>query len=193
MIPTPVLDKIEGINPFATINTSPLEIGKILRSLKKSHFSACGIPAKLLVEIATPISHPLFSLYNNLFSIGHYPDIWKISYITPVYKRSGLKSEKSNYRPISLLPTLSKVCESVMHQRLLAHCKDFNIISSSLGDSTISQLLYIVHSIRLSWSQNKMSQGIFLDISAAFDTVWHAGLLSKLMQIGIEEEVLDLF
>ena len=80
----------------------------------------------------------------------------------------------------------------------MAHCIDFNIISERQaaylkGDSTISQLIYIVHMIRSSWAQNKITQGIFLDISAAFDTVWHKGLLSKLMQIRIEDKVLDLF
>ena len=61
------------------------------------------------------------------------------------------------------------------------------------GDSTISQLLYLVDFIRKAWGKGNISQGIFLDISSAFDKVWHKGLLSKLLQIGIEDKAFNLF
>ena len=90
-----------------------------------------------------------------------------------------------DYRSISLLPTLSKICESVIHRRLLAHFTENNIISDRQaaymkGDSTIQQLLYIIHLIRLSWTKNLITQGVYLDISAAFDKCWNLGLLAKL-------------
>ena len=59
------------------------------------------------------------------------------------------------------------------------------------GDSTVSQLLYIVHNFRKNWATNKISQSLFLDVSAAFDKVWHNGLLGKLSQIGIEGHFFD--
>ena len=98
-------------------------------------------------------------LFNNLFEIGHFPDIWKLAHVTAIYKRSGPKTDKANFRPISLLPTLSKICESTMRDRLLKHCMENDIISHKQaayikGDSTISQLLYIVHNIRKSWTEN---------------------------------------
>ena len=94
-------------------------------------------------------------LFNNLFEIGHFPDVWKIAHVTPVYKRSWPKTEKSSFCPISILPTLSKICESVMHDRLLKHCLENNVISDKQaayfkGDSTVSQFLYIVHNIQTS-------------------------------------------
>ena len=103
--------------------------------------------------ISTPISFSMSRLFNNLFEIGHFPDIWKIAHITAIYKKSGSKSCKTNYRPISLLPTLSKIFESVLHDRLLKHCIENDIITEKQaaylkGDSTVSQLLYIVHNIQ---------------------------------------------
>ena len=78
-----------------------------------------------------------------------------------------------------------------MHERLMGHCLENNIISDRQaaylrGDSTVSQLLYIVHHIRLNWGQRKITQGLCLDVSAAFDKVWHQGLLAKLSQIGVD-------
>ena len=94
------------------------------------------------------------------------------------------------------MPTLSKVFESVMHDRLLKHCLENNIISEKQaaylkGDSTVSQLLYIVHNIRQNWTNKKVTQGLFLDVSAAFDKVWHNGLLAKLNQIGVDGTFLN--
>ena len=78
-----------------------MEISKIIRDhLKKSCISYCGIPGKFLGLIATPISFSMSRLFNNLFQIGHYPDLWKISHITAIYKSKGLKTDKANYRPI---------------------------------------------------------------------------------------------
>ena len=133
-----------------------------------------------------------------LFEIGHFPDQWKIAHITPIFKRSGSKDSKLNYRPISILPTLSKITESVIHERLLSHCIYHKIISDRQaaylkGDSTITQLLYLVHNIRTSWGKYQISHGCFLDISAAFDKVWHNGLIAKLEQIGITGTLLQLF
>ena len=72
----------------------------------------------------------------------------------------------------------------IIHDRQAAYLK---------GDSTISQLLYIVHYIRTCWGKSNIVQGAFLDISAAFDKVWHKGLISKLGQIGVDGTFLNLF
>ena len=91
---------------------------------------------------------------------------------------------------------MSKVYESVLHDRLLKHCLENNVITDKRaaylkGDSSVSQLLYMVHNIRNSWFNKNISHGLFLDVSARFDKVWHNGLLAKLNQIGVEETFLN--
>ena len=104
----PQLEKFENIAPFNSINTSPLEVAKIIRSLKKSSMSYCNIPGKFLSLISTPISFSLSKLLNNHFEEGIFPEIWKISHVTALLKHKGSKTDKCNYCPIILLPTLSK-------------------------------------------------------------------------------------
>ena len=173
---------------LSNINTSPIEIAKLCRDIKKSSSSHCGVPGKFIALIATPISFPLYKLFNNFFEVGHFPDIFKIGHVTAIYKNSGLKSDKSNYRGIHLLPTLSKIAESVMHSRLLGHCINNNIRSERQaayikGDSTIQQLLYMVHYIKSSWTKGNITQGCYVDVSAAFDKCWVNGMIAKLKQI----------
>ena len=77
-----------------------------------------------------------------------------------------------------------------MHDRMMKHCLENSVISERQaaylkGESTVSQLLYIVHNIRKNWGEHKITQGLFLDVSAAFDKVWHNGLVAKLDQIGV--------
>ena len=194
----PQLARKELISTLGSINTSPIEVSKLIRTMKRSPSSYCGVPSKFLDLISKVISKPLTQLLNNLFESSIFPDNWKISHVTPIYKKSGPKCEKASFRPISLLPTLSKIAESVIHQRLLSHCLENNIISERQGaymkgDSTIHQLLYIVNYIRLTWGTGNITHGLFLDISAAFDKIWHRGLISKLEQIGIEDKLITLF
>ena len=97
------------------------------------------------------------------------------------------------YRLIALLLTLSKVAESIIHNRLSAHFTENNVIAERQaaylkGDSTIQQLLYIINLIRKSWSKGFITQRIVLDISAAFDKCWHKGLLEKLKQAKVDSK-----
>ena len=195
----PNLTPRDDINEnLTTVNTSYIEVAKLCRDIKKSKISHCGLPGKFISMIATPISFTLAKIFNNMFDKGIFPEIFKLAHVCPVYKRSGLKSDISNWRPISLLPTLSKIAESVMHKRLLRHFSDNNVISEKQaaymkGDGTIQQLAYILHMIRTTWTKKNIMQGVFLDVSAAFDKAWHAGLLAKLEQVKVSGKCLELF
>ena len=136
--------------------------------MKKSNFSHCGIPGKLLREISTSVSFFMSRHFNNLFEVGYFPEIWKITHVTAIYKKFGPKTCKTSYRPISPLSTMSKVFESVIHDRLSKHCTENYSISEKhaaylKGDSTVSQLLYIVHNIReKNTAKRNMSSAVFV-------------------------------
>ena len=96
LIEPPFLQRLENVPDLEMINTSPIEVAKFIRGLKKSHMSQCGIPGKFLHIISQPVSHSFSKLLNNLFEIGHFPDLRKIAHVTPIFKRSGQKNDKSN-------------------------------------------------------------------------------------------------
>ena len=86
--PVPILPPNEKVSSsLNSINTSPIEVSKVLRQLKKSSISHCGISGKFINIIATPISFPLSRVLNNCFEIGHFPDILKIAHVTALWSR----------------------------------------------------------------------------------------------------------
>ena len=79
----------------------------------------------------------------------------------------------------------------------MTHLDDNNIISPAQaayqkGDSTSQQLLYLVNKIKKTWCENKVAHAVFLDVSAAFDAVWHKGLIKKLSSINVRGGVLEI-
>ena len=194
----PTLESFVTNDVFEKLNTSHWEIGPIIKSLKSSNHSPCGIPATFIKDaysnIGSKITRLISDLLNKVFHTGEYPQIWKLAHVTPIFKAKQ-KSDKSNYRPISILPTLSKICESIIHKRLLDHLLSNKLITKYQAayipsDSTAQQLITMIHQIKMAMSSNKIAHGVFLDVSAAFDAVWHSGLLKKL---NIKVDVLNLF
>ena len=103
----------------------------------------------------------------------------------------------SNYRPISLLPILAKVFEKVIFDKLYKYLKVNNLITKNQsgfrpGDSCTNQLLSLVHDIHKNLDCGLEVRSVYLDMSKAFDKVWHEGLIFKLKQNGIEGKLLFL-
>ena len=109
------------------------------------------------------------------------------------------KNILKNYRPISLLPVCGKIFEKCIYNSLYSYLESNDILSKSQsgfrkGDSCISQLLAITHEIYSNFDAypSLETRGVFLDISKAFDRVWHEGLLYKLKSYGINGPLLIL-
>jgi len=141
--------------------------------------------------IADKISY----VFNLSLTHGSFPQIWKFANIIPIYKKND-PQEKSNYRPISLLPALSKVLEKIVYKHLYNH-----LISSNLlyrfqsgfvkGDSTVCQLAHFTQTILNALESGYDVRTVFLDFSRAFDRVWHSGLIFKLQCNGVEGPIIN--
>ena len=114
--------------------------------------------------------------------------------------RSTKKNDKQfikNYRSVSLPPISSKIFERLLFSKLYKFFNENDLLPSSRSgfsdDSCINQLLSITHEIYQSFDNNLEVQGVFLDISKAFDKVWHKGLILKLSRNGISGNFLYLF
>ena len=97
-----------------TITITEDEVFNQLKALKTNKSTGSdGIPNKILKMIAIFLKEPLAKLFNNSISKGKYPSSWKHAHIIPVFKRKGSSSDVKSYRPISLLPSMSKVFEKL--------------------------------------------------------------------------------
>jgi hypothetical protein len=146
---------------------------------------------------APSIAEPLARLFNYSLRTHAYPSCWKRSNVVPIHKKNS-KQDHKNYRPISLLCNVSKVFERIVHNRVYSYLDINNLLTSrnsgfKKGDGTINQLISITDKIYKALDSKSEVRMVCLDLSKAFDRVWHKGLLFKLKQQGITGPLLLWF
>lgn len=192
-------ERIESIRPTTTFNIphiTNVEVQQILEKLDLYKVSSPdNIPAMLYRKLSQSISIPLAALYNKSLREGVFPSSWKVSFVTPTFK-SGSRSKVTNYRPISILCSISKIFERIMFNRLYAYFKRY--ISPSQhgfvsGRSPQTNLMEYLHHVVESISNGGQVDTIFTDFSKAFDQVSHNLILQDLENLGVNEVVQKWF
>ena len=168
---------------FSAIMTDKLS--STLNKMKTLHGSGHDGIASFYLKIAMPVvGGSLCDLFNKSLFAGKFPEDWKIARIAPIFK-SGAKDERSNYRPISVLPFISRLFEKLIfnqfyeyldaNKSLYEHQSGFRLLNS-----VATALLASTNDWYLNIDKGKYTGLIFIDLKKAFDTVDHKILLKKL-------------
>ena len=162
-----------------------------VKQLRKTNsVGADGIAQRFINDSLPAIAYYLTVIINTSIVTGVYPSLWKHGIITPIYK-SGDTDEINNYRPITILPVISKVLEKIAANQLTAFLEENNLISNTQHGfrsklSTETALLKITNEIYNNIDNNQINLLTLCDLSKAFDSVSHEILLNKLTNHGID-------
>ena len=169
----------------------------IIKKLKHKFSSGSDIISNhLLKYAATTISKPLMVIINQMLTNGIFPEKLKLAKVIPVFKSGDQLF--SNYRPISLLSSISKIFEYVIQEQLVDYLLVNNLLCNEQfgfrsGYSTELAALHLVDNMINEIDNGKTPINIYIDLSKAFDTLNHGILIHKLNYYGVKGSELKLF
>ncbi|GFX03215.1 probable RNA-directed DNA polymerase from transposon X-element [Trichonephila clavipes] len=178
--------------------TLPSEIIQIIKNIKiKKCPGRDGITNKMLKKLPRLTIFKITNIINNMLTLRYFPMSWKTAVVIPILKSGKNSALAESYRPISLLPVLSKLAEKVILARLNDHLERENILIPEQHGfrprlSISHQLLRVVEFIKEGNNKDECTAAVFLDIQKAFDRVWHTGLLFKLITYKIPPPLIYL-
>ena len=162
------------------------EVRRIIMSSSDTSCDLDVVPTSLLKSCSDVLIKPITIIVNMSLSEGSFPSTFKHALVKPLLKKHNLpQDELSSYRPISNLNFVSKVLERIIHARISSHLESFSSITPFQSayrqfHSIETALLRIQNDLLLAINKQKVSALVLLDLSAAFDTIDHKILLSRL-------------
>lgn len=185
-------------NSFFLVPTDYGEILETLGRIKSKNSRGCDdLSTKLLKNIRIGIAHPLQIIINKSFSEGVFPTPLKCAKVIPIHKGNA-KNVASNYRPIALLPAISKIFEKIIAKRVVKFLESNNLLSNHQygfrkSHSTIDAVTEFTLSVIDNLINDRITLATYVDFSKAFDKINHIILLYKMSLYGIRGQALELF
>ena len=180
----------------ALINFTPVmqhEVENMLKSLNTAKASGSdGVSPYFLKHCSASLAPTLTLIINESLATGIVPDIFKVANICPLFK-NGDPYNARNYRPISLLPIISKLLEKVVHRQLVKHLQLFSNAPGLPAEqfpyrsnhSCEDALALVINNWQLMLDEGSVCGVVFADMSKAFDGVQHSTLIQDLHELGV--------
>ncbi len=182
------------VNPenacFSFTPITPQQVVQAMGKFKTSKSFGLDLISSYFLKIGMPIlPSPLSQIFNLSMSQRLFPDCWKIARVAPIFK-TGSKDDQSNYRPISVLPVVSRLFEKLIFDQMYSHLNNNKLLYSKqsgfrLLHSVLSCLLKCTNDWYLNIDRGEFTSITFIDLKKAFDTVNHEILLKKIYFYGI--------
>ena len=181
-----------GNQSFEIPPNTEAQIFDLIKKIPSSKAIGCdGLSAKVLKLAASALVHPLCRLMNLSVSTGCFPSTWKTAQVTPLFK-SGSREDTSNYRPISVLPVLSKILERHVATSLCKHLHSYDS-AFRRNHSTKTALIKLTDELLFNMGNDMVTGLAFVDFRKAFDVINHELLLKKLSIYGANDLSLKWF
>ena len=178
-------------NSFIIRHTNCDEVSNILKKLKNDCSSGYdNLPVRYLKPVSEHLVSPLVNIINNAIDRKTFPDAWKVARVSPVPKIDQ-PTKLKDYRPISILPVLSKVYERVILYQLCDFIEKNAVYRPNQsgfrkGHTTTTLLLKLRDDIFKAMNTSEVTLSILIDYSKAFDTIDHGTLLRKLKAMNFD-------
>ncbi|UYV66160.1 hypothetical protein LAZ67_4000513 [Cordylochernes scorpioides] len=201
----PTRTYIKRVNSYMKKNKEtglePTNIGEIKAIIEYlPNKKAPGIdelPNEALKLLPNHILASITEIFNASLQLAHFPDRWKTSIICPILKKGKSIHEPTSYRPISLLPAISKLFERIVLRRLRKSLEEKNPLRPEqfgyqAKHSTLHQLVVVTEKIRKAMDLGQITGAVFFDIAKAFDKVWHEALLYKMCKKHLPGDIIKI-
>lgn len=176
----------ESSNSFSFSNVDEAQVLYAILQVKSNAVGVDEIPLKFILLCFPALSQHLTHLCNSIITTSSFPDSWKIAKVLPIPKKSNPENV-GDYRPISLLPALSKVWETLIKTQVVDHLDTNNLLYTNQSGfrkfhSTTSAVLDVTENARMMMDAGNITILLLLDFSKAFDSINHTTLCYKLKQ-----------